>query len=351
MATTIPVGPPPQIQRQLATRSHGKRIALIVLLIFGGAFGGAAYLLRTKAKPLTEATVASPTTRPWVKQAETYPDPEKPVEKAPVQPIDTITSELARLRNELIAMKLKLDELDKRKSGTTIVNTPNNGQAAAKPPEKRPAQMLYFNKEMQDKVVVAPAVAEYTLAPWATKLPCTIEPLMNSDVEGYFTAKVNTNVYDTQTGHHLLVPQGATIGGRDHGSTLLYGNERLPTTSLALTIGDRTYDLGQAPMMDQRGTNGLTGEVDQHYWRLFGAIFIGGALRGGQQMLQMEMAQAGGAGQIATGIAGLGNQAASQRIGRALDTRPTIQVFPGQQCQVLLIKELKLPAVWQTPAR
>ena len=60
-------------------------------------------------------------------------------------------------------------------------------------------------------------------------------------------------------------------------------------------------------MMDQLGTNGLTGEVDQHYWRLFGAIFIGGATRG-QQMLQMEMAQAGGAGQIATGIAGLGNQ-------------------------------------------
>ena len=211
--------------------------------------------------------------------------------------------------------------------------------------------MLYFNKELQDKVVVAPAVAEYTLAPWATKLPCTIEPLMHSDVEGYFTAKVNTNVYDTDTGRHLLVPQGATIGGRDHGSELLYGNERLPTTSLALTIGKRTYDLGQAPMMDQLGTNGLTGEVDQHYWRLFGAIFIGGVLRGGQQMLQMEMAQAGGAGQIATGMAGLGNQAASQRVGRALDTRPTIKVFPGQQCQVLLIKELQLPAVWQTPAR
>ena len=59
MATTIPVGPPPQIQRQLATRSHGKRIALIVLLIVGGAFGTAASLLRTKAKPLTEATVAT----------------------------------------------------------------------------------------------------------------------------------------------------------------------------------------------------------------------------------------------------------------------------------------------------
>jgi type IV secretion system protein TrbI len=348
---TIPVQPPPQIQRQLATRTHGKRIALLVLLIFGGAIAGAAYLLRTKEKPLTEATVAAPTSRPWLKQAETYPDPEKPVEKPPVQPVDTISSELARLRNELLAMRLKIEELDKRKTGTTVVQPQQPAQSQAKPPEKRPAQMLYYNKDLQDKITPVSTVVEYTLAPWATKLPCTIEPLMNSDVEGYFTAKVNTNVYDTATGRHLLVPQGATIGGRDHGSTLLYGNERLPTTSLALTIGDRTYDLGQAPMMDQLGTNGLTGEVDQHYWRLFGAIFIGGALRRGQQMLQMEMAQAGGAGQIATGIAGLGNQAASQRIGRALDTRPTIKVFSGQQCQVLLIKALQLPSVWQTPAR
>jgi type IV secretory pathway VirB10-like protein len=343
---TIPTSAPTQIQRQLATRSHGKRIALMLFLILGGAFAAAWYLLSTRGTPLTAATTPAPAARPWLKQAESYPDPEKSVEKAPAPPVDTISPELARLRNELLAMKIKLDELDKRRSGTTVVQ-PQQAHVPVKPPEKRPAPMLYFNKDMQDKPTPVSTVPEYLLAPWATKLPCTIEPLMNSDVEGYFTAKVNTNVYDTNTGRHLLVPQGATIGGRDHGSTLLYGNERLPTTSLALTIGDRTYDLGQAPMMDQLGTNGLTGKVDQHYWRLFGAIFIGGALRGGQQMLHMEMAQAGGAGQIATGIAGLGNQAASQRIGRALETRPTIHVFPGQQCQVLLIQPLSLPAVWQ----
>jgi type IV secretion system protein VirB10 len=333
------------MQRQLATRSHGTRIALIVLLIVGGAFAIAWYLLSTRGKPLSEATIAGPTARPWLK--EVYPEPEKTAEKMPAPPVDTISPELAKLRNEILAMKIKIDELDKRKSGTTVVQPQQTVQSPARLPEKRLAPALYYHKDIQDKPSPVSSVPEYTLAPWATKLPCTIEPLMNSDVEGYFTAKVNTNVYDTNTGLHLLVPQGATIGGRDHGSTLLYGNERLPTTSLALTIGDRTYDLGQAPMMDQLGTNGLTGEVDQHYGRLFGAIFIGGALRGGQQMLQMEMAQAGGAGQIATGIAGLGNQAASQRIGRALDTRPTIHVFPGQPCQVLLLKPLSLPAVWQ----
>ena len=41
------------------------------------------------------------------------------------------------------------------------------------------------------------------------------------------------------------------------------------------------------------------------------------------------------------------NQATQQRLGRALDTRPTIEVDSGQLCQVLLTKPLHLPAMWQ----
>jgi len=37
----------------------------------------------------------------------------------------------------------------------------------------------------------------------------------------------------------------------------------------------------------------------------------------------------------------------TQRVGRALETRPTITVDSGQLCQVLLTKPLTLPALWQ----
>jgi hypothetical protein len=65
------------------------------------------------------------------------------------------------------------------------------------------------------------------------------------------------------------------------------------------------------------------------------------------QALQLEAAGATGAGQVAAGIAATGNQATQQRLGRALDTRPTIEVDSGQLCQVLLTKPLHLPAIWQ----
>src|SRR5881296_2124734 len=69
-----------------------------------------------------------------------------------------------------------------------------------------------------------------------------------------------------------------TILGHDQSSTLLYGNERLPTISLTLALPDgRSVDLGQAPVTDQQGVAGLTGRVNNHYLRLLGAIFIGGA--------------------------------------------------------------------------
>src|SRR5207245_9396927 len=102
------------------------------------------------------------------------------------------------------------------------------------------------------------------------------------------------------------------------------GFERLPTISLTLALADgRSVDLGQAPVTDQQGGAGLTGRVNQHYWRLFGAVFIGGALRGGMQALHVATAPAGGAGQVASGIAATGNQAAPQRRGRAAGSRTT----------------------------
>jgi len=63
--------------------------------------------------------------------------------------------------------------------------------------------------------------------------------------------------------------------------------------------------------------------------------------------MHIGMSQAAGAGQVASGIGSVANQAVNPRIGRALDTRPTIEVDAGQLCNVLLTKPLQLPALWQ----
>jgi type IV secretory pathway VirB10-like protein len=254
---------------------------------------------------------------------------------------DLNAERLALLQAQLAQLSQRLDALANRPA----TPPPAPAKPAAAPPQKpKHGEMLFISHEL--KTEATPAPHTYALAPGATKIPCIAETAINSDVEGYLTAKVRTNIYDTATGHHLLIPQNSTIVGHDQSSALLYGNERLPTISLTLALPDgRTVDLGQAPITDQQGVAGLTGRVNQHWWRLFGAVFIGGALRGGVQAIQTEAAGLGPVGQVGSGIAGSANQVAQQRAGRAMDTRPTIEVSSGSLCTVLLTKPLTLPAM------
>jgi type F conjugative transfer system protein TrbI len=327
-----------------ATRLHAGRILLVLALLVGGAVATWVWIFHRGGGAST-ATPEKGTSPGWTAAQMHYEKPEVKAEAPAPPPVDLTAAELARIKAMLAQLQAELEALKNRKppASTTVVQQ----QPKAEPPKKVPGSMLFVSHEVKDGGPKT-SVLEYVLAPGATKLPCVIETRINSDVEGYFTAKVSTNIYDTATGRYLLVPQGSTILARDHSLDLLYGNERLPTTSLTLALPDgRSVDLGKAPVTDQQGVAGLTGRVNQHYWRLFGAIFIGGALRGGVQAMQTALAQEAGVGQIAAGYGSVVNQALSPRLGRALDTRPTIEVDAGQLCNILLIKELRLPAMWQ----
>src|SRR5262249_22060678 len=126
------------------------------------------------------------------------------------KPVDLTAAELAKLRALLAQMQAEIDALKNRKppTATTVVQQ----QPKPEPPKKVPGSMLFVSHEVKNAPLKATTL-EYTLAPGATKLPCIVETSMNSDVEGHFTAKVSTHVYDTATGRHLLVPQGSTILG------------------------------------------------------------------------------------------------------------------------------------------
>jgi Bacterial conjugation TrbI-like protein len=337
--TRTPLRPP-------ATRLRMGRILLVGVIVLLGCLTLGAWLISKRAKPVAPASGESGTSPGWT-AAQLHYDvaPPKPEPVVPA-PVDMISPQLAALRAMLKQMQAELDELKNRKpTQTTIVQQPP--QPKPVPMKPAPAPMLFVSHDVKNTPPVSKETL-YTLAPGATKLPCEIETVVNSDVEGYFTAKVTTNVYDTETGRHLLVPQGSTILGHDQSKSLIYGDTRMDTMSLTLTLpSGKDVDLGRAPVTDQLGVAGLTGDVNNHFWRLFGAVFIGGALRGGMTAMQTAMTQAAGAGQVASGIGSLGNQATTNVIQPYINTRPTIIVASGQLCNVLLIKPLHLAAQWQ----
>src|SRR6266581_3147208 len=295
-----------------ATRLHGGRIVLVVGTLLGLAFAGWVWVFH-KGAGTTKVATESATTPGWTAAQMHYEKPEVKAEAPAPKPVDTIGPKLAEILAKLANMQAEIDALKNRKppAATTVVQQ----QPTPEPPKKAPTPMLFVSHDVQEGLP-KPGVLEYTLAPGATKLPCVIETAINSDVEGYFTARVSTHVYDTATGRHLLVPQGSTILGHDQSSALLYGNERLPTISLTLALPDgRAVDLGHAPVTDQQGIAGLTGRVDQHFGRLLGAVFIGGALRGGTQALRVGPTRGGPRAQGAGGGGGTANRATKQRLG------------------------------------
>lgn len=329
--------------RRAPTVLNLRRIGVVVLLAGLLIVGGVVWVLRTQTKPVAAAVADIGNAPGWVNEAMGYPVVK---DTPPVKDIlhDKTADELAALKAALARQQQELDALKKRPTTTPAAQPP--------PPvvKKVAPSMLFVDytpKEGSEAKKKA-AGKEYTLAPGATKLVGILETAVNSDVPGYLTCKISTNIYDTATGKHLLVPQGSTVLGHDQSADLLYGNTRLPTVSLTLALPDgRSVDLGRAPIVDQEGAAGLSGDVDNHWGRLVGAVIVGGALRGGQQALQVSLAEAGGAGQVVSGIGAVGSQAGQQRAGRALDTRPTITVKPGDGCVVLLIKPLMLPPMWE----
>jgi len=278
---------------------------------------------------------------PWMRQTISYPPPDPESNHQP--PARDLTQEqLAMLRQELSEQRRVIEALSRRPAPAPTP-PPVPAKVSAAPPARKHQPMRFIANDLKQPPADPPNT--YELAPGATKLPCVVETAINSDVEGYFTAKIKNHIYDTATGQHVLVPQNSTLLGHGRSSALLYGNELIPTVSLTLALPDgRSVDLGQAPVTDQLGMTGLTGKVDHHWWRLFGAVFVGGALRGGAQAVQTEASGAGAPGQVVSGIAGNANQIAQQRAGRTMDTRPTIIVKSGQLCHVILIKPLSLQA-------
>jgi type IV secretory pathway VirB10-like protein len=348
---------PPSVQharqhiggRRMWTGLSGKHMlfTLVGLAVVGVLLAKVVLHMHAK-KPkaqLAESTMV-PTT---LRQAYQYKTEEPILPADEKKPIDTTGQELAALKRMLAAMQQEIEGLKNRKPTTTVIQQGDKGTAKTTViPKPKPAELLFVSHDLkEEKAPPVRKTPEYVLAP-GTWIPCSVEPEMNSEVEGYFTAKVNQNVYDTKTGARLLIPQGSTILGHDQSNDLVWGNERMNTISLTLSLPDgRSADLGKAPVTDQAGMAGLTGDVDQHYWRLFSAVFIGGALKGGMQAMPTAMGPGAGAGQVASGIATYGNQATSRVVGRALDTRPTITGHAGQLCQVLLVKPVALPAMWQ----
>ena len=180
---------------------------------------------------------------------------------------------------------------------------------------------------------------------------------INSDLPGSIIAQVSQNVFDTATGNYLLLPQGAKLFGT-YDSRVIYGQERVLVAWNRVIFPDGSaITLGAMPGADMAGNAGYTDEVNNHYFRIFGSAVLMSMITGGMSYSMDALNTSGSSGQgnqaptlqdeMGSALAAQLGQATMQLLQKNLNIKPTLEIRPGYQFNVIVTKDM----VFQKPYR
>lgn len=177
---------------------------------------------------------------------------------------------------------------------------------------------------------------------------------INSDLPGNIIAQVSQNVFDTATGNHLLLPQGAKLFGV-YDSRVIYGQERVLVAWNRVMFPDGSaITLGAMPGSDMSGYAGYTDKVNNHYLRIFGSAILMSMISGGMAYTMDTLDNSGGdsdnptlQNEMGSALAAQLGQATLQLLQKNLNIKPTLEIRPGYQFNVIVTKDL----VFERPYR
>ncbi|SBW08319.1 putative conjugal transfer protein TrbI [uncultured delta proteobacterium] len=181
-----------------------------------------------------------------------------------------------------------------------------------------------------------------------TIIPGLMVTGINSDLPGNIIAQVSQNVFDTATGRQLLIPQGAKLFGV-YDSRVIYGQERVLVAWNRLVFPDGSaVTLGAMPGSDMAGNAGYTDQVNNHYLRIFGSAILMSMITGGMSYSMDSLDNSGGGDddsptlqdEMGSALAAQLGQATLQLLQKNLNIKPTLEIRPGYQFNVIVTKDI-----------
>ena len=192
-----------------------------------------------------------------------------------------------------------------------------------------------------------PPVADLVLYQ-GTVIPCVLTRRINSDMPGVVTARVSMDVYDSRTSRRLLLPKGALLVGA-YNSDVKPGQSRLQFAFTKLKMPDgATFDLPGATGSDGAGQAGVTGDVDRHFFRSFGAALLMGVLADRVTRVA-ALPNGGGQGQGQGGVSATGQvfiDTARAELERHKAIPPTVTIEEGSRINVEVVRDMGLTSVF-----
>ena len=211
-------------------------------------------------------------------------------------------------------------------------------------PSAQDRQLAFLNQTPDKRTVstdrvAAPASPNVLQA--GAVIPAALITGIRSDLPGQITAQVTENVYDSPTGHILLVPQGTrVIGQYDNG--VGFGQRRvLLVWNRLLFPNGRSIVLERQPGADAEGYAGLEDGVDYHWGELLKAAALSTILsvgaEAGTSQNENSLVQA-----LRSGASNSISQTGQQIVSRQLNIAPILTVRPGFPVRVIVTRDLVL---------
>ncbi len=184
-----------------------------------------------------------------------------------------------------------------------------------------------------------------------TVIPGIMISGINSDLPGSLIAQVSQNVYDTATGHHLLIPQGSKLYGV-YDARVVYGQSRVLVAWNRLNFPDGSaVTLGAMPGTDISGYAGYEDQVNNHYLRIFGSSFLMSLITGGTSYAMDNVSNSSDDSDgtsvqdaMAAALAAQMGQATMSLLQKNLNIKPTLEIRPGYQFNVIVTKDVAFHA-------
>jgi len=212
----------------------------------------------------------------------------------------------------------------------------------------------FFNADLKDLGYLPNRVVPQ-LSPLELKrgsvIPATLITGINSDLPGRITAQVSQNVYDSATGHRLLIPQGTKLFGR-YDSKVSFGQSRvLVVWSDIIFPNGSTLQIGGMAGTDAEGYGGFNDKVNNHYLKTFGSAVMIALIGTGIDMAVPQSStlatQDTASDAARRNFAETFGRVADRTIERNMDVQPTLQIRPGYKFNVLVDQDIVFPGQYR----
>ncbi|WP_322101814.1 TrbI/VirB10 family protein [Paraburkholderia sp. J41] len=181
-----------------------------------------------------------------------------------------------------------------------------------------------------------------------TPVPAVILQGAKSDMPGTFRAMVDRDIFDSIDGSCRLIPKGTRILGRTNNDVAV-GQDLMLMAATRMIFRHASMRLDGLTGNDPDGEAGVTAEVNNHFFKIFGSTFLiaGVAAWVGHNQSQSSGTTININGGMSTDLSEAAAQSLSQTtqtiLQRNMNIQPTLRLEPGQRITFITQRDMMLP--------